>query len=222
MRAIMYPVLACVAIGSVACGGTAEDLEFGRTGVALREREKTIMKVNREGVFASFLRLDGCIQTGANLIANREATRTVPNPVMEGGLIAIETSVVDVCTSEVIRNGMAIVEDPMAFTIKNNLSKASLDAVIEGLDVGTGEALTYNVSLDWTATGPKSKLKERNKDTSMPDFVIKTRTKDVSRTAVAMGAISDGTFDYSLDPSNDGLIQETSQGTITITHFTRN
>jgi hypothetical protein len=106
---------------------------------------------------------------------------------------------------------------PSAFLVTQPLTSASLNTTIDVYDNISSTSIPVAIDVSWTGTAGTvsgtSTLRQIG-----PGFVFTEHTVGSSRNAIATGTISDGTTDFTPEPSQFANIDSDKQGWVQITH----
>ena len=178
------------------------------------------------GAEAFFVSVDetGCVESAVFVAGNDSMSVAPPGHfdsppgdvnMTSGAFLFI--SVIDFCRGEELVNAfgsLAELEDN-AFQTKGKLDSASLTGTIPVFNEVSGTSFDVFVDLDWSATGP---LTFENDHTHLqhPCFTANSRFIGKSRSAQASGGVSNGTVNYTPNPSEFANIGDSKIGFIAI------
>ena len=171
-----------------------------------------------ESVSALFTSTDGCIETTVFVAATEGVSQTAPapgSPVTEVALFILQY---DLCTDTRLVSAEALTSVPEAdFQVSKKLEQATLDTTVTVTDFAADPPASFDVFIDltWTATGPLSRQGD-NVNFNDHGCNIHNRFHGTSRTAEASGSVSNGTINYTPQPSAQAFIVSANSGTMII------
>ncbi|HEX9596174.1 MAG TPA: hypothetical protein VF982_04790, partial [Anaerolineales bacterium] len=92
---------------------------------------------------------------------------------------------------------------------------ANLNTSIELFDFVTGTSFTVDVNLNWTGTGDLFRQSFSFKSMT-PKCKFMDSSRGTFRSAEAAGVISDGTTNFTPEPTSDASLNNTHSGTLII------
>lgn len=98
--------------------------------------------------------------------------------------------------------------------IGKNLDSAELNATLPCFDFVSMSSFNVDVDINWTAIGEPIR-ESGNSHFRTPGFIVNSRFTGTSRSAEAMGSVSDGATNFTPDPFF-GSIFSAKSGTVTI------
>lgn len=161
---------------------------------------------------------DPCISTFVNVTFSAFTVQSPPDPAEESLEAFVFISKYNLCTSTdlIFGGGFKQLTD-QEFTIDpRNLSSASLNTTIEVLDLVSGVPFNVDVSMMWTANGDIIRSNQHHNFWT-PSFLFKDRSNGTFRESTASGTISDGTTNFTPDPSLFAEISKINEGFTVIT-----
>jgi hypothetical protein len=175
--------------------------------------ETDIFDFHNQTASASFDSYDGCVETFAYVVG----------AVQYGGFVAFAQY--DSCTGEYLHyaSGFASSLTPSEFQVTPFLKSATLNTTIDVLDLVSNSSFPVAIAMSWTGVGATS-TNPLVSTVKAPGFVFVYHYVGISRGATATGTVSDGTTDYTPQPSlapSSGAptnITSTNQGQIVISH----
>jgi hypothetical protein len=166
------------------------------------------------GVDANFSSIDpsGCISTGVNLFAGDLLSDTPPGQASPGMIIGIFQY--DRCTNTQLLAASTIT--PLSKTdlkIAGNLDSATLHATVSVFDEVSATFFDVTVDLTWTGT---SSVDHQNThfNYGFEDCHFLLRSNSAFRFAEASGTVTDGTTNFTPEPSVEGHIASTNLGSV--------
>lgn len=177
-----------------------------------------ISKFRGDSASASFSRVDasGCVYTDVFVFASQDRIQSPPGPPQAQAGADIYISQYDWC------NGLQLVGasgftalDAGAFQVSKKLDAAALAATINVYDYMSGQSYDVNLDLNWRGAGEIEKGSYHSKFQS-GDCKVNSRWSGSFRPATATGTVSDGTTDFTPDPSAYAAIQSAKSGAIEI------
>ena len=178
-----------------------------------------IFKFRGESVNAFFTNTDGCIETSVFVAATKGDSQSPPGPGSPVSQVVIFISQFDLCTSERLVSAEGVSTVPEAdFQVANKLEQATLNTTVTVTDFASNPPATFDVFIDltWTGIGPLSRQNNNSHFITPPDCVIHNRFQGTLRTAEASGSVSDGTMNYTPQPSAEAFIFSANRGTVII------
>lgn len=171
-----------------------------------------------KSIHAYFSSVDpsGCIVTTGFVFASQEVTQDRPGAGSPAAMAHLYVSKYDQCTDQSLVEAESILPIPAAdLNISGSLRKASLHTTVSVYNSGTQTSFDLAVDLAWLGTDTVV----RQNTTIQYDFPT-CRTNNHSNStfhyAQARGTISDGTTNFSLEPSTFGTIALERGGEISI------
>jgi hypothetical protein len=165
---------------------------------------------------ASFASTDECISTYAYVSAATDVIHQPPGPANTSTTAYLTVVKSDACqyTLLVDGNGSATLGDT-DFQVGKRLDTATLKTTINVYDSVSDSYIDVDVDLAWKATGQAGRSTVITHDTSA-DLIFHQKMTGAGRVAEAAGTVSDGTTNFSPEPTPDGFIQNVSTGNVTI------
>ena len=156
-----------------------------------------------QGVGAVFTNTQGCILTNVNVQAYEAVNQFPPENKITTRIVYLIIDQFDTCTNTQLlyAEGNA----PVAkkdFRLAGNLDSATLNTTVALVDLQSGATFDVFVNLTWTAIGPLTRSGNNNNNQNhSPECKIHARYKDTYRPAEASGTVSDGTTNFTPEPS---------------------
>jgi hypothetical protein len=197
------------------CACTTDQEDLGNTVSNATTGADVVLRESLQGATAIFSDVSGCLRTDAFVLTNLEGARTSPSPQVSGEIVAVFVSAENICTGETILLAEGISND-LTLTVSPNLTSATLSATVIGRDLTTGEPITFEINLTWSAIAAPVALASHDQDRSIPGFVIIRTMRALARDAVATGTILVGDINFAPSPSIEASIQDVQQGTIVV------
>ena len=177
-----------------------------------------IFKFRGESVSALFTNTDGCIETSVFVAATEGVLQRPPGPGSPVTEVAILILQYDLCSDTRLVSAEALTSVPEAdFQVSKKLEQATLNTTVTVTDFAADPIASFDVFIDltWTATGP---LSRQNNNINFNDHGcnIHNRLHGTSRTAEASGSVSDGTMNYTPQPSVQAFITSAKNGVVII------
>ena len=167
---------------------------------------------------ASFTSVDpsGCITTDVLVFANDTLSQSPPGNGDRNSGVTLFISQVDTCNFILLMDafGFAFIA-PADFQVSSQLNSATLNATINVEDFVSGNTFDVFVNLTWTGSGPLSRDSSKF-HSQTPHCQFHSSFKGSSRFAEASGTVSDGTVNFTPDPSWDGGLISAKGGQMTI------
>jgi hypothetical protein len=162
-----------------------------------------VEKFTFQGVGAVFASTQGCILTNVNVQAYEAVNQFPPENKITTRIVYLLIDQFDTCTNTQLlyAEGNA----PVAkkdFRLAGNLDSATLKTTVTLVDSQFGATFDVFVNLTWTAVGPITRSgNNTNNQNHSPECKIHARYKDTYRPAEASGTVSDGTTNFTPEPS---------------------
>jgi hypothetical protein len=169
---------------------------------------------------ATFFSTDpsGCVSTEVFLLVTDGRSRDGTGQPEVASTALIIVSQADLCTrTELVAADGTAVLAPGQFQIDGQLTAASLTATIEVFDFVSGASFPVDVNVSWTGVGETASAKVRLHQT-FPGFKVNQRTDRTFREATATGTVSDGTTNFTPEPTASAELASVKQGEVDITH----
>ena len=163
-----------------------------------------VFKARGKGASANFSSVDtsGCVFTDVFVNPNEGFFQSPPGPGSASSGVLLAISQYDACAGVQLlaAEGFAPLGDP-DFQVFGNLQSATLTATVNVFDFVTGTSFDVFVDLTWTGTANFVNREKGHSHIDFPGCKINTRFDLVFRPAVATGSISDGSTNYTPEPS---------------------
>ena len=177
-----------------------------------------VFKSRGKGASAIFSSVDasGCVFTDVFVNPNEGFFQAPPGPGGTSSGVLLAISQYDACAGVQLlaAEGFAPLGDP-DFQVFGNLESATLNATVNVFDFVTGTSFDVFVSLTWTATGPVNRQSSHSHFDS-PGCKVNSRFIGSFRGAVATGSVSDGSTNYTPEPSLGFDIFKAKSGEVVI------
>jgi len=160
----------------------------------------------------------GCIVTNVFVFASEEGFRSPPEPGETASWTEFAISQFDVCTEPLTvlldAEGFAVLSDA-DFQVSRKLDFAALNTTANAFDEVSRTWFEVSIHLTWTGTGP---LTHQNNTThfNSPDCHINAHFNNPFRDAEASGSISDGTTNFTPEPSVEAAISSSNYGVVIV------
>jgi hypothetical protein len=168
---------------------------------------------------ANFASIDaaGCVRTDVMVIGSDTVSQNEPGPSTAHSFASITVSKYDVCNGVqlLFAYGSAAPLSDSAFQVSSRLDSATLNARAQMFDEVSGSNFDLDVHLTWTGSGSVSRSITHS-NLHSPDCMVNSRSNGTTRTAQAVGSISDGLTDFTPEPSYEGSIVMVRSGTVTV------
>lgn len=165
---------------------------------------------------AFFSSTEGCVVTDVYVLAREEVSKNPPETRISTLAVHLLLSQFDTCTNTQLLAGIG--DTPVAredFRLAGNLESATLSTTVSLLDLESGTTFDALVNLAWTAFGPLTR-----ESTSFryhtPDCKIHTRLQGTMRLAEASGTVSDGTTNFTPEPSLQAQLFTSKSGEMSV------
>jgi hypothetical protein len=166
--------------------------------------------------FFSTMDPSGCIVTNVFVFASEEGFRSPPKPGETASWTEFAVSRYDACTETVLLDaeGFAVLSDP-DFQASRKLDSAVLNTTVNAFDEVSRTWFEVSIHLNWAGTGP---LTPQNSTTHFdsPDCHINAHFNNPLRAAEASGTVSDGTTNFTPEPSVEAAISSSNYGVVTV------
>ena len=175
-----------------------------------------MFKFRGESVSAFFTNTDGCIETSVFVAATEGVSQSQPGPGSPVTEVALFILQYDLCTDTRLVSAEAVTSVPEAdFQVSKKLEQATLNTTVTVTDLAADPPASFDVFIDltWMATGP---LSRQNNNANFNDHGcnIHNRIHGISRAAEASGSLSDGTMNYTTQPSVEASILSSNNGVV--------
>jgi hypothetical protein len=178
-----------------------------------------IQQVSGDSAQATFHSVDstGCIVTDTFVSASVGEVHTPPGGPAEVHAASVGISQFDQCRGLLLMSAVGSTESD-SFSFANDMSTASLTAMMPVDEFVSGTSFWVQVTIAWTGSGD-SVHQVNNTHVRFPGFNAKTHFNGTSRQAQASGTVSDGQTNYTVGASIDVTdLEQTSVGQITVEH----
>ena len=162
-----------------------------------------IFKFRGEGASAIFSSLDGsgCVWTDVYINPNEGIFQSPPGKGSTSSGVYMFISQYDGCTGTQLIAAEGFTSLAAAdFQVFGNLSSADLNATVTLFDYVSGTYFDVFVDLTWTGTGEIHR-QSSNSHFSSPGCKVHSRFNGSFRPAVATGTVSDGSTNFTPEPS---------------------
>jgi len=188
------------------------------TALATPAMVGAVNRINLSGLSASanFSSTDGCIYTYAYVSASTEVNRQTSDQTQTTTTGFLTVSKSDVCQYLPLLegNGSSTLGDA-DFQVGKRLDTATLKTTITVYDWVSDSYFDIDVDLTWTATGDAGRSMVIEHD-AQAGLIFQQKMTGTGRIADAAGTVSDGTTNFSPEPTQEGYIQNVSTGSVTI------
>jgi len=171
-------------------------------------------KVQTATAFFSSTDPSGCIVTSVSI--STEELFPSPPETASGTWIGYEISRRDVCTETVLLDteGSTTIAGS-DFQVSSNLDTATLNTTLSVYDYVNETAFDVSINLTWTGTG---RLTHQNYTFhhNTPDCHFNGHFNGPFRAAVASGTVSDGTTNFTREPSVEAAIGSSNSGSVSV------
>lgn len=177
-----------------------------------------IFKFRGDSVNAFFTNTDGCIETSVFVAATEGVSQNPPRPGSPVSQVALFISQFDFCTGTLLVSAESFSSVPEAdFQVSKKLEQATLNTTVTVTNFASDPPASFDVFIDltWTGTGILSRQSNKSHFKN-PGCIIHNRFHGTSRTAEASGSVSDGTMNYTPQPSVEAFIVSAKSGTVII------
>jgi hypothetical protein len=178
-----------------------------------------IFKFRGESVNAFFTNTYGCIETSVFVAATQGASQSPPGPGSPVSQVVLFISQFDLCAGERLVSAESVSTVPEAdFQVAKKLEQATLNTTVTVTDFASDSPATFDVFIDltWTGIGSLSRQSNNSHFITPLGCIINNRFHGISRTAEATGSVSDGTMNYTPQPSTEAFILSANTGTAII------
>ena len=177
-----------------------------------------MFKFRGDSVSAFFTNTDGCIETSVFVAATEGVIQSPPGPGSPVTEVALLIFQFDVCSETRLVSAEAVTSVPEAdFQVSKKLEQAILNTTVTVTDFAADPQASFDVfiNLTWTASGPLSH-QNNNSNFNNHGCNIHNRFHGTSRTAEASGSVSNGTMNYTPQPSVEAFIMSANNGVVII------
>jgi hypothetical protein len=165
----------------------------------------------------------GCIVTDVGVFASDDASisHDPPGPPTSssGSGAFIFISQYDSCNGIQLIAADCFTSVPLADAdfqvIGNTLDSATLNTTLGCFDYVSGGSFNVSVALTWTAIGNPVR-QSGNSHFRTPGFIVNSRFSGTSRSATASGTVSDGTTNFTPNPTSAASIGNAKSGQVVI------
>ena len=148
----------------------------------------------------------GCLITSATVGGVEERLHTPPGKASTSGLVYVQVSLFNLCTDTRVLNAFGSAPLPTSdLKITGNLSSVTLTTTVNVFDQISGTFFDVFIDLTWRGTGEI--IRDRTHDVfNFEGCHFNIRDDLASRSAQASGTISDGTINFTPEPSISATI----------------
>jgi hypothetical protein len=160
----------------------------------------------------------GCLVTSAFVLATDGRTKTGPGGSLAESVALVSVSQFNPCTDTQLlgADGSAVLAAD-DFQMDSRLTAATLDSRIELFDFVSGTSFPVDVSLAWTGSGDTVTEKSHFL-LDAPGLKVNLRSSAIRRGGTATGTVTDGTTNFTPEPSAFAQLLSAKIGEVTITH----
>ena len=160
----------------------------------------------------------GCIGTFVGVFAVDGRVKTGPGQPAAESVAQMFIDQFDFCneTSLISAFGFTTLSAD-EFQIDKKITSATLNTTIEVFDFVSGTSFPVEISVSWTGIGDTFSVKDRL-HIKTPDFKVNSRFDGTFRNAEASGTVSDGTTNFTPDPTVSADMGSVKQGEVAIVH----
>lgn len=177
-----------------------------------------VFKFKGEGASAVFSSVDasGCVITDVYVNADEGKNQNPPGPGSSSSSLALFISQYDACTDTLLlaADGFTLLADS-DFQVFGSLRSATLHATVNVFDYVSNTSFDVFVDLSWAGHGSVNREK-RHTQFSSPGCRVNSRFDLTFRPAVATGSVSDGSTNYTPEPSLGYDIYKAKSGDVVI------
>jgi hypothetical protein len=177
-----------------------------------------VFKFKGEGASAIFSSVDasGCVITDVYVNADEGTNQNPPGRGSSSSSLALFISQYDACTGSVLlaADAFTLLADS-DFQVFGSLSSATLHARVDAFDYVSNTSFEVFVDLSWDGHGSVNREK-RHTHFSSPGCRVNSRFDLTFRPAVATGSVSDGTVNFTPEPSLGYDIYKAKSGDVVI------
>jgi hypothetical protein len=183
-------------------------LLLGMFGQASSAAAAEVFRFKGRSASAFFNSIDpsGCFVTSATVGGVEETLRRPPREGSSTGLVFASVSLFNLCTDTRVVNAFGTA--PLSksdLKIAGNLKTVYLTATVNVFDEISGTSFDVFIDLTWTATGDL--MREKFHDTVNAEGChFNVQSYGASRRAQASGTVSDGTINFTPEPSISAII----------------
>jgi hypothetical protein len=166
---------------------------------------------------ATFISTVDCIYTETAVTASESRDRIEPGAPERSAFAAVSIVQYDTCTETLLHfaYGDSAPLLPEEFQVSNTLDSATLNTTINVFDEASGGTFDVFIDLTWTATAPV-RSQHSHEHFHTPGCIVNANLQRNDRMAQATGTISDGTTNFTLEPSVDGVLVSAKSSSVVI------
>jgi hypothetical protein len=181
-----------------------------------------VFKLQGQGASAHFFSGDpsGCIATDVFVQFGQIATSSPPKEMDEIWVATMFISQFNYCTGTQLLLAFPQGEIPLstqAAQVSKKLDSASLSTRLELLDVVSGQIISPEVELTWTATKDPPNRAHSHFHFHGSGFVANSRSQSISRTAQVNGSVLLNSINITPQPTM-GMLESARSGEVSIFH----
>ena len=178
----------------------------------------SIFKFRGQSADAFFSSVDpsGCTFTDVGAFPSEGVSQSPPGPGGSGSGVGMFISVFDACTGTQLlaADGFASLADP-DFQVFGKLNAATLNAEVPMFDYISGTPFNVSVNLVWIG-GSDISRQSFSSHFQSPGCKVYNRFRGTFRSAVASGTVSDGSTNFTPEPSLGASIASVRSGDMSI------
>lgn len=157
----------------------------------------------------------GCIITDVGVFASRGVLQSPPGPGSAAAFTSVFISQYNACTGEQLLAADGSSVAGTDFQVDKKFNSATLSTTVNVFDYESNLSFDVDINLTWIATGPLTR-QLGNTHYDSPGCKLHTHFNDRSRPAEASGSVSDGTTNFTPEPSSGATLFSTKIGTVVI------
>jgi hypothetical protein len=148
----------------------------------------------------------GCIATGGTVFVFENISHSPPGPGGYETDVLIDFFQQDICTGTLLMSASnRAPAEIIEFDVAGNLDSVTLQAIVPMFDYGNNIAFDLTVDLTWTGTSSIGHQNSQYKET-FEGCHYSLKNNSAFRYAEASGTVSDGTMNFTPQPSIQGTI----------------
>lgn len=161
-----------------------------------------VSRFTLQGFGAFLTSTQGCIKTDVYVSAAETVNQYPPEHKISARTVYLTIDRFDTCTNTQLLYAQG--SAPVAkkdFQLSGNLDSGTLNTTVTLVDLQSGATFDVFVNLSWTAVGPLTREPNQNMHSHLPECKIHARYQSTYRPAEVSGTVSDGTTNFTPEPS---------------------
>ena len=167
-----------------------------------------VFKFRGHSASAFFSSMDpsGCINTGGSVFAFENISHSPPGPGSSTAAVLVDLFQYDFCTDTLLLSASGDADLTSSdFQVTGNLDSATLHATVPVYNNAAETAFDVTVDLTWTSTSSLGHQNSQYK-VNFQGCHYNLKNNSAFRYAEASGTVSDGTINFTPDPSTEATI----------------